>query len=168
MSIMVGHNLEQTYTSDEMAQGGTGFTPGQRVCTHDGKEYVFVQADGAITGDGYVVSIDESFQAIMVDTDTAATVAEGLAIGVVESAFDDNDYGWAQIYGACGIRTEQDAAANGKLGPTADAGQVDDAGATGSKYIEGMVLGTATGGADAVNTTGFLNYPRLQLVGTYA
>ena len=99
----------------------------------------------------------------------AATVAEGQSVGVAECAFDDDDYGWIQVFGPCGIRTEQDAAANGKLGPTADAGQVDDASATaGQKYIQGMTLGTATGGADAVNTTGWLNYPIIQLVGTYA
>lgn len=168
MGIMVGHDIDQTYTADAMAQSGKGFSLGHRVSTDDGKVYVFVQANGAITGDGYVVSIDESYQAVMTDTDTAATVAEGQAVGVAETAFADNEYGWVQIYGAAGIRSEQDAAANAKLGPTADAGQVDDAGATGSAYFEGMHFGTATGGADAVNTTGWLNYPTIQLVGTYA
>lgn len=134
----------------------------------NGNVWVYVQANGAITGDGYVVAVDESFQAAMTDTDTAATVAEGQSVGVAAAAFADNEYGWVQIYGACGIRSEQDALANAKLGPTADAGQVDDAGAAGSKYFEGMHFGTATGGADAVNSTGFINYPRIALVGTYA
>lgn len=166
--MLVGYDVDQAYTSAILGEG-KGFALGNRVSTHDGKVYLFVQANGAITGDGYVVSIDESFQAIMVDTDTAATVAEGQSIGVAETAFADNEYGWVQIYGACGIRTEQDAAANGKIGPTADAGQVDDASATpGAKFIQGMTLGTATGGADAVNTTGWLNYPIIELVGTYA
>jgi hypothetical protein len=31
-----------------------------------------------------------------------------------------------------------------------------------------MVVNTATGGADAVNTTGFITYPKIALVGTYA
>ena len=147
---------------------GKGFGLGDRIRTDDGKEYLYVQANGAITGDGYVVSIDETYQAVMVDTDTAATVAEGQAVGVAETAFADDEYGWVQIYGPCGIRTEQDAAANGKLAATADAGQVDDAGAAGTNYIDGMVLNTATGGADAVNTTGFITYPKMALVGTYA
>lgn len=133
-----------------------------------GKAYMYVQANGAITGDGYVCSIEPDFQATMVDSDTAATIAEGLLVGVADTAFADNDYGWVQIFGPCGIRTEQDAAAHGKLAPTADAGQVDDAGATGSAYIAGMIVNTATGGADAVNTTGFINFPRIELVGTYA
>lgn len=162
---MIGYDVDQTYSD---LTEGKGFNLGDRVQTPEGKEYVFVQASGAITGDGYVVSITSAYQAAMVDTDTASTVVQGLSVGVAETAFADDEYGWVQIYGACGIRTEQDAAANGKLGPTADAGQVDDAGSVGSKYFEGMYLGTATGGADAVNTTGRLMYPTIQLVGTYA
>lgn len=168
MTALIGAQLTEPWTEDEMAANGRAFKLGDRLETYDGKVYVFVQANGAITGDGYVVSIDESYQAVMTDTDTAATVAEGQAVGVAEAAFADNDYGWVQIYGAAGIRSEQDAAANAKLGPTADAGQVDDAGSVGSKFFDGMHFGTATGGADAVNTTGWLNYPVIALVGTYA
>ena len=58
------------------------------------------------------------------------------------------------------MRTEQDALANAFLGATSDAGQLDDAAATGL-YVDGIVLRTATGGADAVNATGFLNWPRI-------
>lgn len=147
MSVLVGGKIDGPLSSSEVTQSGKGFGLGDRLCRHDGTEYVYVQANGAITGDGYVVSIDESHQAIMVDTDTAATVVEGDRVGVAESAFDDDDYGWVQVYGPCGIRTEQDAAANGKLAPTADAGQVDDAGAAGTKYIQGMSLGTEIGRA---------------------
>lgn len=168
MSTAIGVKVDEAYSSDEMKASGKGFALGNRYESTDGKVYVFCQADGAITGDGYVVSIDEAFQAIMTDTDTAATVAAGKRVGVAECAFDDNDYGWVQIYGPCGIRTEQDAAANGKLAPTADAGQVDDAGSVGTKFVEGMYLGTATGGADAVNADGYINYPYIALVGTYA
>lgn len=165
--MLHGINPTVTYTSDQLLEG-VGFGVGDRATTPGGKEYVFVQANGAITGDGYVVSVDESFQAVMLDTDTAATVAEGQAVAVADCAFADDDYGWVQVYGPCGIRSEQDALANAKLAPTADAGQVDDAGLVGTKYIDGMHFGTATGGADAVNTTGWIAYPRLALVGTYA
>lgn len=134
----------------------------------DGKGYIYIQANGVITGAGYVVSWKQDFDAIMTDTDTAATVAQGRHVGVALAAFTDNQYGWVQVYGACSIRSEQDALASSKLGPTADAGQVDDAGTVGSKFFEGMYFGTATGGADAVNTTGFLNWPTIELVGTYA
>lgn len=144
------------------------FDLGTVMWSGDGKAYVYGQANGAVTGDGYVVSFNEAWDATMIDTDTAATTAEGNLVGVAEAVFTDNQYGWFQIFGPCGIRSEQDALANSKLGPTADAGQVDDAGSVGSAYIRGMHFGTATGGADAVNATGFLNWPQMAIVGTYA
>jgi hypothetical protein len=131
----------------------------------DGKAFVYVQAAGAITGDGYVVTLDEAFQAALL---TSSNDALGDKVGVADAAFADNEYGWVQVYGPCGIRTEQDALANSRLAATADGGQVDDASTVGTLYIEGMVLGTATGGADAVNTTGSLNWPAISMVGTYA
>jgi hypothetical protein len=127
-----------------------------------GKCFCYVQADGAITGDGYVVAITSAFQAAMIDTDVAATILQGTKVGVVDCAFADNQYGWAQVYGPCGIRSEQQALANAKLYATADAGQVDDAAATGL-FINGMHFGTATGGADAVNATGRLNWPTIEV-----
>ena len=160
--------FDQTYAEGTRGVVAQPHRLGTVQWSEDGKAYVFVQANGAITGDGYVCSIDESYQAVMTDTDTAATVAEGQMVGVAETDFANDDYGWLQIFGACGVRSEQAALANSKLGPTADAGQVDDAGSVGSAYFEGMHFGTATGGADAVNATGFLNWPRIQLVGTYA
>lgn len=141
------------------------FELGTMLWGQGGKCYVYVQASGAITGDGYVVVLDEAFQAAMVSTSNDAV---GDKLAVADCAFADNEYGWVQVYGPCGIRTEQDAAANGRLTATADAGQVDDAGAAGTLYIQGMVLGTATGGADAVNTTGSLNWPVFQTVAVYA
>ena len=127
-----------------------------------GKCYVYVQANGAITGDGYVVTVTSDFQATMIDTDVAATIAQGEKVGVADCVFADNQYGWAQVYGPCGIRSEQDALANAKLYATADAGQVDDAPAAG-KFINGVHFGTATGGADAVNATGRLNWPTVEI-----
>lgn len=147
MSASLGASPERTTTVAEFALGDIAWI--------GGKAYQYVQANGAITGDGYVVTIDETFQAAMLST---SNDAEGDHAGVAETAFANDEYGWVQVYGACGIRTEQDALANAFLGPTADAGQVDDAAATGL-YIHGMVLGTATGGADAVNTTGFISWP---------
>jgi hypothetical protein len=66
----IGYDVDLTFTSDNLAIEGKGHGLGDRMRTHDGKEYVWVQASGAITGDGYVCSIDEDYQAVMVDTDT--------------------------------------------------------------------------------------------------
>lgn len=155
MSTLSGGSTIAPTTTADHALNEVSWRPG-------GKAYVYVQANGAITGDGYVVSIDYAGQATMVDTDVAATILQGNRVAVADVAFADNEYGWVQVYGPCGIRTEQDALANAKLGPTADAGQVDDAAATGI-FINGIHLGTATGGADAVNSTGFIKWPTFEI-----
>jgi len=128
----------------------------------DGKAYVYVQADGAITGDGYVVSLTNAGQATMTDTDVAATILQGNRVAVAEAAFADNDYGWVQVYGPCGVLSEQDALANAKLGSTSTAGQVDDAAATGI-FINGLHFQTATGGTDAVNSTAFIKWATFEI-----
>lgn len=163
MSQPVGIRVADWLTEDEMNQSGRAFAVGTLLTTNDGKVYMFVQlGTGGVTGDGYVCSIGNDYQAIMVDTDTAGSILEGDWVGVAEGAGVDNDYGWLQVYGPCGIRSEQDALANKKLGPTADAGQIDDAAATGI-FINGMHFGTATTSSDGVNTTGFLNYPTFEV-----
>ena len=146
-------------TADEAAQAGTGATRlGQTMTTADGEIYVcVVLGTGGVTGDGYVCTIDEDFEAVML---TTSNDADGDQLGVAEGAGAAGDYGWLQVYGPAGVRTEQDALANAFLGATSDAGQLDDAAATGL-YVDGIVLRTATGGADAVNATGFLNWPRI-------
>lgn len=163
MTQVIGARVSHWTTDAIYTAGGTGFGLGDHYHGPDGKVYVFVQlGTGGVTGDGYVCSIGEDGQAVMVDTDTASTFLEGDRIGVAEGAGSDNDYGWLQVYGACGIYTEQDALANKKLAGTSVAGHLDDAGATGL-FLNGMHLGTATGGSDAVNTTGFVNYPTVEI-----
>jgi hypothetical protein len=163
MGYAIGMQFDEWLSAAELTASGKGFGLGDRVTTHDGKVYVYVKlSTGGVTGDGYVCSFGNDYLALMVETDTAASILEGDWVGVAEGAGAVDEYGWLQVAGPCGIRTEQDALANKKLGPTADAGQLDDAAATGI-FINGIHLGTATGGADAVNTTGFLNYPTLEV-----
>ena len=159
MTNTVGLNVAEWYSADEIAQQGkAGTLLGQRTETYDGKVYVYVQlGTGGVTGDGYVCTINESFEAVML---TTSNDADGDVIGVAEGAGVEDDFGWLQVYGPAGVRSEQDALANAFLGATSDAGQVDDAAATGL-YIDGIVFRTATGDADAVNTTAFLNWPRI-------
>lgn len=128
----------------------------------NGKAYRYVQAAGAITGDGYACSIGEDGQALMVDTDVAGSILEGDKVGIAETAFADNEYGWLQVFGPCGVLSEASALANKKLGPTSTAGQVDDAAATGI-FINGLHFGAATGGTAAVNAAGYLNWPSFEV-----
>lgn len=131
------------------------FELGTRMKTGDGKEYMWVQANGAITGAGYVCTVDESFQAAMLST---SNDAGGDLVGVPGVAFADNDYGWVQVQGPCVVRVAASAAANVGLNTTATAGQLDDDGTAGSFDIVGLVLTTANGGA-AATAAAMLNYP---------
>lgn len=159
MTISIGFDPSNWYTLEEINQQGKGILGlGQRVETFDGKVYVCVQlGTGGVTGDGYVCTIDEDFQAVML---TTSNDVDGDQLGVAEGAGSEDDYGWLQIYGPAGVRSEQDALANAFLGATTDAGQVDDAGAAGL-YIDGIVFRSATGDADAVNDSAFLTWPRI-------
>lgn len=141
------------------------FTPGTRGAnlTSEGvKEYVYVQANGAITGAGYVCDIDGSnYDAAMCTTTTTAPgTGAGKPVGVARVAFADNDYGWLQIYGPGTIRVSASCAAYTNINSTATGGQLDDDATSGAEVIDGIVLDTAAGGAAAV-VAGFINYPRV-------
>ena len=158
----IGYDPTLWQSEAELWQSGNSpRTLGQVYWDHKtGSAWMFVKlGTGGVTGDGYVVTIDGDFEAVML---TTSNDAEGDQIGVAGGAGAADDYGWVQIFGPAGVRSEQDAAANSKLGATSDAGQVDDAAATGL-YIAGMYFRTATGGSDAVNTTGFLYWPRIEV-----
>lgn len=136
---------------------GRGFALGDRITDHDGKEYVYVQASGAITGAGYVCTIDETYQAAMLST---SNDAGGDLVGVPVTAFADNDYGWLQVKGPCVVRVAASCAANVGINTTATAGQLDDDGTAGSFDINGLFLTTANGGA-AATAAAIANYPQI-------
>lgn len=126
-----------------------------------GKEYVYVQANGAITAAGYICSIDPStYQAAMISTANDAAVG---IVGVAEAAFAASDYGWLQVMGACIIQVAASCAANVRLNTTATPGQADDDGTAGSFALNGMYLTTARA-ASAGTAAGFLNYPSQSVV----
>ena len=162
MTSLIGTKFDEWMTEDEMNASGKGFALGNRVTSYDGKTYVFVKlGTGGVTGDGYVCSFGDDYIALMTDTDTSGSVLEGDWVGVAEGAGEAGDYGWLQVQGPCGIQSVDEALANKKLGPTATAGRVDDAAATGI-FINGIHFGTAST-ADGVNTSGFLNFPTLEV-----
>lgn len=132
------------------------FQLGQQITAADNSVWTFVQFGvGGVTGLGYVVTVDEAFGAVMLST---SNDLYGKNVAVAPAAASATNYGWVQVYGTCDdIRCEQDALANSILGPTADAGQIDDAAATGL-FIRGLILTTARGATDG-NAPGVLNYP---------
>lgn len=157
MNAIVGADLSNPVSD---ITDGKGFGLGDRFTGHDGKEYVFVQANGAITGAGYVVVLDENYQAAMLSTSNDAA---GEHVAVAPYAFADNDYGFVQVKGPCDIRVAASAAANAQLNSTATAGQIDDDAAVGSFDITGAILTTANG-ASAGTAAGLVNYPSIAMV----
>ena len=89
-------------------------------------------------------------------SDTAAPDANSpLPTGVTA----DNQYGWLQIYGKGSARTLASAAKGTRLNSTSTDGALDDDGGTGAEAIDGLVLGTATGGEAATNADAMFSYP---------
>ena len=133
----------------------------------DGTFWVYCQANGALSGDGYAVAIDESYNATEL-TNTAS--AFGDRVGIVHSqnadgtpaAVTSGQRGWVQVYGASSIQVAALAAANAQLTSTTTTGVLDDAAGVGTRNIRGVVLGTAQGGSAGLNTSGFLNWPEQQ------
>lgn len=157
MSIMqnaIGPEFGVTFTAGSVFVNPP-FELGTRMKGADGSEWVYVQASGAITGEGYAVVIDRAYQAAMV---TNTNGLRGMAIGIPLVAFADDAYGWVQVYGACNIQVAASCAANVETTTTTTAGQLDDAAGAGTKEILGLVLTTARGGS-AGTAPGFVSYP---------
>jgi hypothetical protein len=142
------------------AEAAPLFALGTVMWSDTGKAYVYCQANGAITGDGYVVAIDRTFQAIMLSTSNDAA---GITVGVASTDFADNEYGWIQVYGPANVRVAASAAANAVLNTTGTAGQIDDDGTAASFDISGVILTTANGGT-AGTAPGVLNWPAVAMV----
>ena len=124
------------------------------------KGYMYCQANGAWTALGYMVVVDSGFDAEhLTVTSSAPGAGFGRPVGAAQAAVADNGYGWIQIYGRGSIRTLASAALGTRLNSTATAGAVDDDGTASSEVINGISLGTATGGAEATNADGFFIFP---------
>lgn len=122
--------------------------------------FMYVHAAEAITAAGYLCVVDSSFEAEMADTtSTAPGAGAGRPCGAAQAAIADNEYFWIQIYGVGSIRTLASAAVGTELTCSATPGAVDDATTAGLEVINGLSLGTASGGAAETNTDGFFNFP---------
>lgn len=145
---LIGVAVGEKSTSAGFAVGTRYYDP------NTDKEYIYIQAGEDLTANAAVV-ITEAGQAEMVDTTSTAS-AFGDRVGVVSIAFTDNDYGWAQIYGAATVSAVTGCAANVAVNSTATAGRLDDDATAGAEVIAGLVL-TATA-ADNLGSA-LLTYP---------
>lgn len=123
------------------------FKLGTRCTGNDGTEWIYVQANGAITVYD-AVGIDETFQAAAL---TKAMADADWRIGFAQVAFTDNQYGWVATSGAGSnfkVNVLASCVADAALYTTATAGALDDD-ATSQTAINGVVIVTTNGGATA-------------------
>lgn len=125
------------------------------------QEFVYGRANGAVTAVGYVcVELTGfDFAMISVTQTTPGTAGFGSRVAVAQATLADNEYGWFQIYGKGSVRTLASAAKGTRLNSTATNGALDDDATAGSEAVFGIVLGTATGGAEATNSDAIIVYP---------
>ena len=159
-NVNIGVNPTQVWAATAVPEYRLGHVVG--VDSSSGKkEFVFGRAKGAVTAAGYACTEETGFDFAMasVTTTTAGTAGFGTRVAVAQAALADNEYGWFQIYGKGSIRTLASTAKGTRLNTTGTAGAVDDDATSGSEQINGLVLGTATGGAEATNADAILSYP---------
>lgn len=161
MQTIIGINPTQKWASTAVPEYQLGDTAAYDDPSLGHQEFVFGRAAGAVTGAGYAVVEATGFDFAMVSVTTTAPGASGFGsrVGVAMVALADNEYGWFQVYGKGNLRTLALAAKGTRLNSTATDGALDDDGGAGSEAIFGIVLGTATGGAEATNADAILNYP---------
>lgn len=127
------------------------FALGQIAKGNNGSEWIYVQANTAVTGPGYVCVVDTQTTAFGADMITTSNASKGMRVAVPGVAFAALDYGWMQTDGYCAaVRANTSAGANVQMNTTATAGQLDVDGSTGTKKIDTIVLTTAIGGAPGV------------------
>jgi len=137
------------------------FALGSVALSTDGQEWVYVKAGSSgITGAGYVVILSTAWVADMVST---SNDARGWLVGVANSAFTANYYGWVQRSGYANVQVLASAAANARLNTTATAGALDDDGTSTTFQIDGMVLSAARAASQG-NAAAVLNWPTVGAV----
>jgi hypothetical protein len=129
-SGQLGADLDGTSSANTQ-----GIKLGTTVEGTDGTEWIFVQANGAITQFD-AVGIDENYQAAAL---TKAMADDGWGVGFAQVAFSDNEYGWVATKGTdIGCNLLINCAADVALYTTGTAGKLDDT-STSQTKIDGVV-----------------------------
>lgn len=145
---VLGANIAVTTTTQD-------FPLGTKIAQTDNQEYVYVQADGAIT-QYYAVGIDENFQAGHLTTTMAG---DGWFVGLAQVAFADNDYGWVCIAGSNvnGV-VEASCKVDSPLYAGATAGVLRED-STGGTKLDG-IINVVSGGTEATTVEMIMTWPR--------
>ena len=162
LTNLAGVSLTTTTAGTTTNGEDAKWTLGTQGIGNDGSEWLYVQANGAISQ--YAgVAVDGAFQAASV---TTALMAEGLTFAVAQVAFADNEFGWVctqgsgtqkvLVRGSCasGVPLYTDVSA---------AGFLDDSATATQSLIEGIVILTTQGSTTAQEGAGasvVMTYPR--------
>jgi hypothetical protein len=158
---IIGLNSTQVVSATGTPAFRLGSVGGYDDPTNGYQEFIYGRAAGAVTGAGYLCVEATGFDFAMASTTTTAPGASGPGsrCGAAMGALADNEYGWFQIYGKGSLRTLASAAKGTQLNSTATNGAVDDDAGAGAEVINGLTIGTATGGAEATNADAIFSYP---------
>lgn len=133
---------------------------GTRIQKHDDREYMYVEANEALTA-GNAVLVHEDYGAEQIDATSAAPgTGQGMPAGLVVATIASGGFGWIQIYGPgdVSLNVATSCAAHTMLHATATPGRLDDAIAAGLERIDGIVC-TAAESSNAAAC--FLTHPRV-------
>jgi len=168
-SPIIGINPTQISLATDVPLFKPGTMGGYDNPTPDGtsvigyQEYVYGTATATITGLGYccVEGVLNANFSIITTVNTAAGQlgGHGSRVGVAQAAMTVGQFGWFQVLGKGSLRTLASAALGTRLNTTATVGVPDDDGTASSRSINGIVLKTATGGAEATNADARFSYP---------
>lgn len=159
MTMQIGGAPGVQYTGTELLQGKCPVV-GTLYRTSDGKEYVFcLVAASQNLINGNLVTIASGFTVtIAAAGPQASNLVTKLGVARTSVTASASAYIWVQVYGAGSVRATASTLPDVRLCMSAAAGVVDDAIASVSGCIEGLVL-TATTGASGL-TACMIDYPR--------
>lgn len=143
ISGLVGADFDNPTADQKFALGTSTMGP-------DGTEWVYVQANGALS-QYYAAGIDENFQCAPLSNTTAAGSPKP---AFPQVAFADDEYGWVPVRGSnISVKTRASCAADVLLYTTASAGRLDDTVGGSGIAVEGVVLVTAASASTSGGNT---------------
>lgn len=159
MTMQIGGSPGVQYAGTDLTQGKAPRV-GTVYRTHDGKEYVFcLVAASQNLIDGHLVTIADGFTVTIVAAGPqASNLVNKLGVARTSVTASASAYIWVQVYGAGSVRATASTLPAVRLCMSAAAGTVDDAIASVSGCITGLVL-TATTAASGL-TACLIDYPR--------
>lgn len=160
-SAVIGITKDNVTAATAVPEFRLGTVGGYDDPTNGYQEFIYGQANGAVTGAGFLCVETTGFDFAMITTTNTAGGASGhgTRVAAAQAVMADNQYGWFQIYGKGSLRTLASCVRGTQLNTTATAGAVDDDATAGARAIAGLVIHTTTGGAAATNPDAVFSYP---------